>query len=44
MIVDGRDLQAAAQQGGHDGGYFLIEQDEIAHDHRVVSDLPERGV
>src|SRR5262245_2258571 len=42
--MDGRDLEATAQQGGHDGGHFLIEQDEIAHDHRMVPYLPERGV
>ena len=35
------DLEPAAEEAGHHRGHFLIEQDEIAHDHRVVARLLE---
>src|SRR5438094_6007165 len=44
MVVDRRHLEAARKQPGHDRRDLLIEQDEVAHDHGVVTDLLERRV
>ena len=44
VVVDGSDLEPPAEEAGHHGLHFLIEQDEIAHDHRLVSHLLERRV
>src|SRR3989454_12271118 len=44
VVVDGSDLEPPAEEAGYHGLHFLIEQDEIAHDHRLVSHLLERRV
>ena len=44
MVVHRRHFQAAGEQARHYGRDFLIEQDEIAHDHRHVAHLLERRV
>ena len=36
-----RNLETTGKQSGHHGRDLLIEQDEIAHHHRVVADLLE---
>jgi hypothetical protein len=33
-----------AKRAGHDGRHLGVEQDEIAHHHRVIADLLERRV
>ena len=42
--MDGTHLETTRQEAGHHRRHLLIEQDEIAHDHRVVTDLLECGV
>ena len=42
--MNGGDVEPAAEEAGHHGRHFLIKQDEIAHDHRLVSHLLERRV
>src|SRR3989442_9746925 len=44
VVVNGGDVEPAAEEAGHHGPHFLIKQDEIAHDHRLVSHLLERRV
>src|SRR5207249_1131061 len=44
MIVDRGHLETTREQTGHHRGDLLIEQDEIPHDHGVVTDLLERRV
>ena len=42
--MDGSHLEATGQQTRHHRRHLLIQQDKIAHDHRVVTDLLECGV
>ena len=42
--MDGGDVEAVGEQARHHRGDLLIEQDEITHDHRVVTHLLERGI
>ena len=44
MIVDGGDLEPSGEQAGHDRRHFLVEQDEVAHDHGLVAHLLEGRV
>src|SRR5262245_64166377 len=44
MVVDGGDFQPVGEEAGHHRRNFRVEQDEIAHHHRAVADLSERGV
>src|SRR6266446_1904680 len=40
----GGDLEPAAEEAGHHRRHFLVEQDEVAHDHRAVAYLLEGRV
>src|SRR5262249_42154029 len=44
VIVDGGDVETAGEQTRHHRRHFLIQQHQIAHDHRVVADLLERRI
>src|SRR5438132_13800827 len=44
MVVDRRHLEPTAEEARHHGGDLLVEQHEIAHDHRLIAHLLERGV
>jgi hypothetical protein len=44
VIVNGRHLEPARKQSGHHGGHLLVEQNQVAHDHRLLTDLLEGGV
>src|SRR5438094_149185 len=44
VIVNGGDLEPAAEEAGHHRGHFLVEQDEVTHDHRTVAHLFEGRV
>ena len=44
VIVDGGDLDPVLDQLGHHRIDFGLEQDEVAHDHRLVANLLERRV
>jgi hypothetical protein len=44
VVVDGGDLEPAAEETRHYGRHFLVEQDKITHDHRLVAHLLERRV
>src|SRR5438445_632219 len=44
VIVNGGNVEPAAEEAGHHRGHFLVEQDEVAHDHRAVAHLLEGRV
>ena len=44
VVVHRRHLEAAGEEPRHHRRHLLIEQHEIAHDHRLVADLLERRV
>ena len=44
VVVDGGDLEPAAQEAGHHRGHFLVEEHEVAHDHGAIPHLLEGRV
>ena len=43
VVVERRDLEAIVESGAHDRIDLVLQEDHVAHDHRMLTEALERG-